>query len=46
MVPLRFVKIPPQGTESKCRREEKMYEASEVRRYFIKAYTIAENILI
>lgn len=29
MVPLRFVKIPPQGTERKCIREEKKLEASE-----------------
>lgn len=29
MVPLRFVKIPPQGTERKCIREEKKYEGLE-----------------
>lgn len=40
MVPLRFVKIPPQGTERKCTRQEKKYEASEVRKVIIKAYTM------
>lgn len=45
MVPLRFVKKPPQGTERKCIRQEKKYEASEVRRLIIKAYTMAENFL-
>lgn len=40
MVPLRFVKIPPQGTERKCIRQEKKYETSEVRKVIIKAYTI------
>lgn len=39
MVPLRFVKIPPQGTERKYIRQEKKYEASEVRKV-IKAYTV------
>jgi len=39
MVPLRFVKTPPQGTERKCRREEKKYEASEVKKVIIRAYT-------
>lgn len=45
MVPLRFVKIPPQGTERKCTRQEKKYKASEVRRLTIKAYTMTENFL-
>lgn len=45
MVPLRFVKKPPQGTERKCIRQEKKYEASEVRRLIKKAYTMAENFL-
>lgn len=40
MVPLRFVKIPPQGTENKWTRQEKKYEASEMRKVVKKAYTI------
>lgn len=40
MVPLRFVKIPPQGTERKYTRQEKKYDTSEVRKVIIKAYTI------
>lgn len=40
MVPLRFVKMPPQGTERKYIRREKKYEASEVRKVIIKAYVV------
>lgn len=37
MVPLRFVKIPPQGTEGEMYKARKKYRASEVRKVATKA---------